>query len=67
MKKKKPEEEKEPILNIKDIPAPHKIKAKLDEYVGCSRADLLIHVVQIRKGMDGFYSFFSFCFITLVR
>ena len=33
----------------------------------CSRADLLIHVVQIRKGMDGFYSFFSFCFITLVR
>ena len=33
VKKKKPEEEKEPILNIKDIPAPHKIKAKLDEYV----------------------------------
>ena len=33
----------------------------------CSRADLLIHVVQIRKGMDGFYLFFSFCFITLVR
>ena len=33
LKKKKPEEEKEPILNIKDIPAPHKIKAKLDEYV----------------------------------
>ena len=25
VKKKKPEEEKEPILNIKDIPAPHKI------------------------------------------
>ena len=33
VKKKKPEEEKESILNIKDIPAPHKIKAKLDEYV----------------------------------
>ena len=33
VKKKKPEDEKEPILNIKDIPAPHKLKAKLDEYV----------------------------------
>ena len=33
VKKKKPEEKKEPILNIRDIPAPHKIKAKLDEYV----------------------------------
>ena len=33
VKKKKPEEKREPILNIRDIPAPHKIKAKLDEYV----------------------------------
>ena len=33
VKKKKPEEKKEPILNIRDIPAPHNIKAKLDEYV----------------------------------
>ncbi|MDL2295300.1 ATP-dependent Clp protease ATP-binding subunit ClpX [Lachnospiraceae bacterium OttesenSCG-928-E19] len=33
VKKKKPKEEGEPVLNIKDIPAPHKIKASLDEYV----------------------------------
>jgi len=33
VKKKKPKEEKEPELNIRDIPAPHKIKASLDEYV----------------------------------
>lgn len=32
-KKKKKEEQAEPVLNIKDIPAPHKIKASLDEYV----------------------------------
>ena len=33
VKKKKPGKEKAPKLNIKDIPAPHKIKASLDEYV----------------------------------
>lgn len=34
MKKKKPEEKKaEPVFNIRDIPAPHKIKAQLDDYV----------------------------------
>ena len=33
MKKKKKKEGTEPVLNIKDIPAPHKIKASLDEYV----------------------------------
>ena len=45
VKKKKPEEEKEPILNIKDIPAPHKIKAKLDEYVvGQEKAKKVISV-----------------------
>lgn len=33
MKKKKTGEEAQPVLNIKDIPAPHKIKASLDEYV----------------------------------
>jgi len=33
IKKKKAGEPKKPILNIKDIPAPHKIKAQLDEYV----------------------------------
>ena len=33
-KKKKKEEKKEkPVLNVKSIPAPHKIKASLDEYV----------------------------------
>ena len=32
-KKKKQEKEMEPILDIKKIPAPHKIKASLDDYV----------------------------------
>lgn len=33
IKKKKPEEKVEPLLDIKDIPAPHKIKAQLDDFV----------------------------------
>lgn len=34
IKKKKPKEKKEaPVLDIKSIPAPHKIKASLDDYV----------------------------------
>ncbi len=33
VKKKKPDEKSEPAINIKDIPAPHRIKAQLDEYV----------------------------------
>ncbi len=33
LKKKKKAEESKTVLNIKDIPAPHKIKASLDEYV----------------------------------
>ena len=34
VKKKKPEEKKaEPVFNIRGIPAPHKIKAQLDDYV----------------------------------
>ncbi|MCI8494204.1 MAG: ATP-dependent Clp protease ATP-binding subunit ClpX [Lachnospiraceae bacterium] len=35
LKKKKPKEDKKPkpVLDIKSIPAPHKIKASLDEYV----------------------------------
>ena len=33
LKKKKPKEERTPILDIRSIPAPHKIKAKLDDYV----------------------------------
>ncbi|MCM1327142.1 MAG: ATP-dependent Clp protease ATP-binding subunit ClpX [Bacteroidales bacterium] len=33
LKKKKKKEDALPALNIKDIPAPHKIKASLDEYV----------------------------------
>ena len=33
IKKKKPKEEKKPVLDIKSIPAPHKIKEKLDDYV----------------------------------
>ncbi len=33
IKKKKGSESSKPIIDIKDIPAPHKIKAQLDEYV----------------------------------
>lgn len=33
LKKKKKKEEAQPALDIKNIPAPHKIKASLDEYV----------------------------------
>lgn len=33
IKKKKPSTKKEPQLNIKNIPAPHKIKAQLDDFV----------------------------------
>ena len=32
-KKKEKEKEAQPVFNIRDIPAPHKIKASLDEYV----------------------------------
>ena len=32
-KKKEKEEKPTPVFNIKDIPAPHKIKAKLDDYI----------------------------------
>lgn len=33
LKKKKEKAEEKPVLDIKNIPAPHKIKASLDEYV----------------------------------
>ena len=33
VKKKKKDEPRKPIIELKDIPAPHKIKAMLDEYV----------------------------------
>ncbi|MBO5071017.1 MAG: ATP-dependent Clp protease ATP-binding subunit ClpX, partial [Roseburia sp.] len=33
IKKKKPKEKTEPVIDIHKIPAPHKIKASLDEYV----------------------------------
>ena len=33
VKKKKEGEEKKPLIDINHIPAPHKIKARLDEYV----------------------------------
>lgn len=33
VKKKKEGEEKKPLIDVRDIPAPHKIKASLDEYV----------------------------------
>ena len=45
IKKKKKEEEKEAVLDIKKIPAPHKIKASLDEYiVGQERAKKVMSV-----------------------
>ena len=43
--KKKSEEEKKPTLTMKDIPAPHRIKAQLDEYVvGQEKAKKVISV-----------------------
>ncbi|MCR5847347.1 MAG: ATP-dependent Clp protease ATP-binding subunit ClpX [Lachnospiraceae bacterium] len=33
IKKRNPDEKSEPIIKLKDIPAPHKLKAQLDEYV----------------------------------
>lgn len=33
IKKKKPKEEQAPVIDLKNIPAPHVIKASLDEYV----------------------------------
>ena len=47
IKKKKPKEKKEaPVLDIHSIPAPHKIKASLDEYVvGQEQAKKVMSVV----------------------
>jgi len=43
--KKKKEEDEAPLIDLKNIPAPHKIKAKLDEYViGQDRAKKVISV-----------------------
>ena len=33
LKKKKPKANKEAVFNVKDLPAPHRIKAQLDDYV----------------------------------
>lgn len=45
LKKKKKKEQSAPAINIKDIPAPHKIKASLDEYVvGQEQAKKVISV-----------------------
>ncbi len=45
LKKKKKEAKAEPAIDIKNIPAPHKIKASLDEYVvGQERAKKVISV-----------------------
>lgn len=45
IKKKKPKEKNKPVLDIKSIPAPHKIKASLDEYVvGQEQAKKVISV-----------------------
>ncbi len=45
LKKKKNKEDVKPVFNIRDIPAPHKIKANLDEYVvGQEHAKKIISV-----------------------
>lgn len=45
LKKKKPKEKAEPVIDITKIPAPHKIKASLDEYVvGQEQAKKVISV-----------------------
>lgn len=45
IKKKKPKEEAKPRFSVKDIPAPHKIKASLDEYIiGQEKAKKVISV-----------------------
>lgn len=45
VKKRKKQEKVEPVLNLKDIPAPHKIREKLDEYVvGQDQAKKIISV-----------------------
>lgn len=45
LKKKKPKEKAEPVIDIAKIPAPHKIKASLDEYVvGQEQAKKVISV-----------------------
>ena len=60
VKKKKPAEEKKaPILDIRSIPAPHKIKASLDEYiVGQEHAKKILsvavynHYKRVMAGKD---------------
>ena len=48
LKKKKKAEGPKPVFNIKDIPAPHKIKASLDEYVvGQEKAKKVISVAVV--------------------
>lgn len=45
LKKKKAKDKASPVLDIKSIPAPHKIKARLDEYVvGQEKAKKIISV-----------------------
>ena len=45
LKKKKAKEKEEPVMDIKKIPPPHKIKAQLDEYViGQEKAKKIISV-----------------------
>lgn len=45
IRKRKPKDKTQPVLDIKSIPAPHKIKARLDEYVvGQEKAKKIISV-----------------------
>ena len=53
-KKKKEEKKPEPVLDIRKIPAPHKIKASLDDYiVGQEYAKKLI-TEEVKKYKDSF-------------
>ncbi|MBP3926995.1 MAG: ATP-dependent Clp protease ATP-binding subunit ClpX [Clostridium sp.] len=54
--KKKAEEEKKPSLTMKDIPAPHRIKAQLDEYVvGQGKAKKVISVAVYNHYKRAFF------------
>lgn len=58
IKKKKPEKEKKPSFDLKDIPAPHKIKESLDEYViGQEQAKKVISVAVYNHYKRVFYKY----------
>ena len=60
VKKKKKEKEEKPVLDLKNIPAPHKIKATLDQYViGQEKAKKVMSVAV--------YNHYKICFTASCR